>query len=77
MTKKNEWEIERDMADTLRENAVKSLTSDQLNAINKTYKTLETVLSNIKVMEDICLSDIRNLNNAFWKLKHGFNLGDE
>jgi hypothetical protein len=44
MTKKNEWEIERDMADTLRENAVKSLTSDQLNAINKTYKTLETVL---------------------------------
>jgi hypothetical protein len=77
MTKKNEWEIERDMADTLRENAVKSLTSDQLNAINKTYKTLETVLDNIKVMEDICLSDIRNLNNAFWKLKHGFNLGDE
>ena len=77
MTKKNEWEIERDMADTLRENAVKSLTSDQLNAINKTYKTLETVLSNIKVMEDICLSDIRNLNDAFWKLKHGFNLGDE
>ena len=77
MTKKNEWEIERDMADTLRENAVKSLTSDQLNAINTTYKTLETVLSNIKVMEDICLSDIRNLNDAFWKLKHGFNLGDE
>jgi hypothetical protein len=77
MTKKNEWEIERDMADTLRENAVKSLTSDQINAINKTYKTLETVLDNIKVMEDICLSDIRNLNNAFWKLKHGFNLGDE
>jgi hypothetical protein len=57
--------------------SVKSLTSDQLNAINKTYKTLETVLDNIKVMEDICLSDIRNLNNAFWKLKHGFNLGDE
>ena len=77
MTKKNEWEIERDMADALRENAVKSLTADQLNAINKTYKTLETVLDNIKVMEDICLSDIRNLNNAFWKLKHGFNLGDE
>ena len=77
MTKKNEWEIERDMADTLRENAVKSLTSDQLNAINKTYKTLETVLSNIKIMEDIRLSDIRNLNNAFWKLKHAFNLGDE
>ena len=77
MTKKNEWEIERDKADAFRKKSMTSLTADQINAINKTYKTLETVLDNIKVMEDICLSDIRNLNNAFWKLKHGFNLGDE
>ena len=77
MTTKNEYEIERDKADALRQKAMKSLTADQIKALNKTYKTLETVLDNIKVMEDICLSDIRNLNNAFWKLKHGFNLGDE
>ena len=77
MTKKNKEQIEKDGANALRENLVKALTSDQLNAINTTYKTLETVLSNIKVMEDIRLSDIRNLNDAFWKLKHGFNLGDE
>ena len=76
MTKKNKEQIEKDGADALRENLVKALTSDQLNAINTTYKTLETVNHNIEVMEDICLSDIRNLNNAFWKLKHGFNLED-
>ena len=75
MTKKNEWEIERDKADALRENAMKSLTADQINAINKTYKVLKNVLHNIREVEDIYLSDIRNLDTAFWKLRHQFNLG--
>ena len=76
MTTKNEYEIERDKADALRQKAMKSLTADQLKALNKTYKVLENVLYNIREMEDIYLSDIRNLDTAFWKLKHQFNLGE-
>ena len=76
MTKKTEWEIERDKAHAIRAKAIKSLTVDQLKAINRTYKAIEDALHNIREMEDLYLSDIRNLDNAFWTLKHQFNLGD-
>ena len=76
MTKKTEWEIDRDKADALKAKAIKSLSEDQLKAINKTYKAIEDALHNIREMEDLYLSDIRNLDNAFWTLKHQFNLGD-
>jgi len=76
MGRKNQWEIERDKEDALRTKAMNSLTEDQLKALNRTYKALENVLFNIREMEDLYLSDIRNLDNAFWTLKHQFNLGD-
>ena len=77
MTKKTEWEIDRDKADALKAKAIKSLSEDQLKAINRTYKAIEDALHNIREMEDLYLSDIRNLDNAFWTLKHQFNLGDK
>ena len=77
MTKKNEYEIERDKADAIRAKAMKGLTEDQLKAINRTYKAIEDALHNIREMEDLYLSDIRNLDNAFWKLKYQFNLGEK
>jgi hypothetical protein len=76
MTKKTEWEIDRDKADALKAKAMKALSEDQLKAINRTYKAIEDALHNIREMEDLYLSDIRNLDNAFWTLKHQFNLGD-
>ena len=77
MTKKTEWEIDRDKADALKAKAIKSLSEDQLKAINRTYKAIEDALHNIREMEDLYLSDIRNLDNAFWTLKHQFNLGEK
>ena len=77
MPKKNEWEIERDKADVIRSKAMKGLTEDQLKAINRTYKAIEDALHNIREMEDLYLSDIRNLDNAFWVLKYQFNLGEK
>jgi|TARA_B110000211_G_scaffold210296_1_gene248262 hypothetical protein len=77
MGRKAKWELERDKQDALRKKATKSLTEDQLQALNKTYKAIENALYNIREMEDLYLSDIRNLDNAFWKLKHQFNLGDK
>ena len=77
MTKKDEWEIERDKEDAIRAKAMKGLTEDQLKAINRTYKAIEDALHNIREMEDLYLSDIRNLDNAFWVLKYQFNLGEK
>ena len=76
MTKKTEWEIDRDKAHAIRAKAIKSLTVDQLNAIKETHKTLENALSMLSEMNDLYLSDIRKLDNAFWKIKNEFNLGD-
>jgi len=56
---------------------MKSLTEDQLKAINKTYKAIEDALFNVREIEDLYLSDIRNLDNVMWKLKHEFNLGEK
>jgi len=77
MTKKTEWEIDRDKADALKAKAIKSLSEDQLKAINRTYKAIEDALHNIREIEDLYLSDIRNLDNAFWVLKYQFNLGEK
>ena len=76
MGRKSKWELERDKQDALRKKAKKSLTQDQLVAIEKTYKALDGVLLNIREIEDIYLSDIRKLDNCLWKLKHEFNLED-
>jgi hypothetical protein len=77
MGRKNQWEIERDKEDALRTKAMNSLTVDQLNAIKETHKTLANVLEMIRDCNDIYLSDVRKLDDAFWKLKHQFNLGEK
>ena len=77
MGRKSKWELEMDKADAIKAKAMNSLTEDQLQALNKTYKAIEDALYNIREMEDLYLSDIRKLDNAFWKLKHQFNLGDK
>ena len=76
MTKKTEWQILRDEADAIRAKAMKSLTTDQLNTIKETYKSLGDALNMLSEMNDLYLSDIRKLDNAFWKIKNEFNLGD-
>jgi hypothetical protein len=75
MGRKNQWEITRDKEAILRTKAMESLTVDQLNAIKETHKTLSNVLEIIRDCNDIYLSDAKKLDDAFWKLKHQFNLG--
>jgi len=76
MAKKEKWEIERDKENKLKADAMKSLTKDQLDAINLTHKAIEDALLNIREIEDLYLSDIKNLDIAFWRLRNQFNLGD-
>ena len=75
MTNKTKWQIERAKKDVIRANAMKYLTTDQLNTIKETYKALENALAMLSEMNDLYLSDIRKLDNAFWELKNEFNLG--
>lgn len=76
MAKKNKWQLELDKEEALRKKALKSLTEDQLKAINKAYESIKDALCNAREIEDLYLSDIRNLDMAMWKLKHEFNLGE-
>tara|TARA_R110002012_G_scaffold148423_1_gene307232 strand:+ start:804 stop:1079 length:276 start_codon:yes stop_codon:yes gene_type:complete len=73
---RSEWEIERDKADAIREAAMKSLTVDQIEAIKETHKTLGDALNMLSEINDLYLSDIRKLDDVFWKIKNEFNLGD-
>ena len=74
MTKKNKWEIERDKLVVLRKKAMKSLTPEQLSTIKKVHITLDTVLHNIREIDDIYLTDIKEMDNCLWQLKSEFNL---
>jgi len=77
MTKKTEWQIERDKADALRAKAMKSLTANQLNAIKETHETISNCLMMIRDCNDLYMSDIGKLEDAFWKIKNEFNLRSE
>tara|TARA_E500000318_G_scaffold84746_1_gene80606 strand:+ start:186 stop:419 length:234 start_codon:yes stop_codon:yes gene_type:complete len=77
MSKKTEWEIQRDKYDAIRKKAMKSLTPEQLETLKKIYITLDTVLYNIREIDDIYLTDIRDLDNCKWQLKTEFNLGKD
>ena len=76
MTKKEKWEIERDQEKALKREAINSLTKDQLITIQNTHKIISDVLLNIKEIDDLYLSDVKNLETCFWKLKNDFLLED-
>jgi hypothetical protein len=77
MGRKNKWELERDKKDALKKKAMKSLTQDQLGAIKFTHETLSNALDMLTECNDLYLSDISKLNDAFWKLKNEFKLEDK
>ena len=77
MSKKTEWEIERDKQIALRTKAMKSLTPQQLQTLEKVHITLDTVLHNIREIDDIYLTDIKELDIRIWQLKNQFNLRND
>ena len=73
-TNHDHYKAQRDKQDALKTKAMKSLTVDQLNAIKETHNVLVSVTQMIAECSDLYLSDIRQLENAMWKLKHQFVL---
>ena len=74
MTKKNEWQIEREKQQAANKKAMANLTSEQMQAIKQTHKALRDALSMLTDCHDLYLSDINKLNDAFWSINHQFNL---
>ena len=52
MGRKSKWELELDKEEALRKKALKSLTEDQLKAINKAYESIKDALCNASEIED-------------------------
>ncbi len=72
--KKTKWQLEHEKREIERSKGMKDLTENQLQAIKEAHRILKNVLSNINDVEDIYLSDIRDMSESMWKLEHQFNL---
>ncbi len=77
MGRKAKWELDRDKRDALKKKAMSSLTVEQLHAIKETHKALRHVLSIIADCNDMYLSDVRKLDDVFWKIRNAFNLEEK
>ena len=53
------------------------LTEKQIKVIRQTHDILNDVLDNIYDLQDINLSQIKQLNEIYYKLKYEFNLYEE
>ena len=77
MTKKQDWEIERDKRRELRKKGLQALTLEQIQAVHETYEALNSALLSIRDLNDIMLSDVKALDEACCNLHHEFNLRSE
>ena len=77
MTKKQEWEIQRDKEKAVRQKGLQALTLEQIQAVHDTYNALNSALLSIRDLNDIMLSDVKALDEACCNLHHEFNLRSE
>ena len=73
MSKKQEWEIEAEKKNALRDQGMKSLTPNQIKALDQTYVALSEFVSEYSEMFDITSENARKLQYAYWDLRHEFN----
>jgi len=57
--------------------ARKSLSKEQLEAIDQAHETLRDCLQMLYDCQDLYLSDVRKLDTAYYSLKNEFNLDNE
>lgn len=71
--KKSEWEIERDRQIAANKQGMANLSEAQLEAIQRVRKCLGASLGSMFESQDILLSELRDLDNAFHALCRHFN----
>lgn len=72
--KKEQWEIERDKEIAEKQKAMGAMTVGQLQAVHGAYEALNTALTSIRDINDLMLSDIKDLDEACYKLFDEFNM---
>jgi len=70
---KSTYQIEREQRMAKQAKAMKSLTEDQIKAIDTTFNTLKRSLTLIHEINDLYMSDIRAMEDAYWKICQAFN----
>ena len=71
MTKKKS---ESELIEINRKNGIDGMTDEQIKAVKETERHLSSALQMLFDCQDLYLSDIRNLEQSVWDLRHNFNL---
>ena len=71
MTKKK---TESELIEINRKKGIDGMTDEQIKAVKETERHLSSALQMLFDCQDLYLSDIRNLEQSVWDLRHNFNL---
>jgi len=71
-TTPEEWEQWRKDRNQANLDAFNALQADQQAAIKQTFKALEAAQDTLRDCNDLWLSDIKELDRAFWQMRHNF-----
>ena len=74
MSKKSDYEIEREALEKRNEKALKAMTPEQVETIKNLKSALGSALYMLAECNDLYLSDINKLDLNFHKLCRNFNL---
>ena len=67
-----EWEQLRKDRNQANLDAFNALEADQQAAIRQTFKDLEAAQTTLSESQDLWLSEIKELDRAFWQMRHNF-----
>ena len=71
-TTPEEWEQWRRDRNQANLDAFNALQADQQAAIRQTFKALAAAQDTLRDCNDLWLSDIKELDHAFWQMRHNF-----
>jgi len=71
-TTPEEWEQWRKDRNQANFDAFNALQADQQAAIKQAFKALEAAQNTLSECQDLWLSDIKELDRAFWQMRHNF-----
>ena len=72
--KNQDWEINRDKEIAEKQKAMGAMTVGQLQAVHDAYEAINTAMISIRDINDLMLSDIKDLDEACYKLFDEFNM---
>ena len=72
---KEAWEIAQDKRIKAQAKGLQGMTDEQVDAVDVAFNSLENALHMIKEINDLYMSDIGKLEEAYYKLRNTFNKG--